>query len=521
MNKLKLMSIILLLSMGVSGLTYAASNCSTDCNTSNDCNTCSSDNCSTDCNTNCSTDCNTNCSSDNNCGTSTFFRPRGISNDLTYRNNLTFYNWYHEARCNFFTWDNTFIFQRSRRGGDLGRGFLGKNPLVVAEEGGDVNSINLGLGNAEVESGFDSTISLCPRREVFAWLPQFHFNLDCLCTGFWADIAFAVVHAKHRLGFHENVTTPGTLENEEGVVLTSVTDVLDNSFAFADKCRRTHIDNVDIRVGYDWGYCGNDHVGVYLIGTIPTGKHLKNDRWFQPIVGSRHGAIGVGFEGDYTIWNDESNNSDLVLMSDFKYQFQFRRKENRVFDLNNGPLSRFLLIANEDNPFAPISATDPNSLVSLLRSCVKVEPRHYIEWWLGLHYQWCNWGAEATYNLFWRDRERICGANFNFDSFGIFDQTECGNLTSDSNATIGTDFGQGTADATFTVLTPSDVNLRSGAAHRALTHKISLALSYSNVLSDCYPWYVGFGGGYEFASRKDRRFALENWDVYGKATISF
>lgn len=516
MNKM-LLSIMLLLSLGVSGLTYTRNNdCNTDCNTncSTDCNT----GCSTDCNTNCSTDCNTDCNDGKSC-TSTFFRPRGITGDLTYRNNLSFYNWYHDARCNMFTWDNAFIFQRSRRGGDVGRGFLGKNPLVIAEEGGDFDSLNLGLGN-DTDEGFSSTISLCPKREVFAWLPQFRFNLDCVCTGLWADVAFAVVHARHRLNFRENLASAGTIvDDETGEVRTSVADVFNANNVFANnKCRHTGVDNVDVRLGYDWNYCGNDHVGLYLIGTIPTGKRFDNARWFQPLVGTRHGALGIGLEGDYTFWNDESNNSDLVLMSDFKYQFHFRRSENRVFDLNNGPLSRFLLVADEATPFEPEA---PGTLAQLLTSCVKVEPRHQIEWWLGLHYQWCNWGIEGSYNLWWRDRERICSRNFDFNDFGIFDKTRCGGLTSDSGATIDQGFGQGTADAEFVALTAADVNLRSGAAQRALTHKVSLALSYTNVLSDCYPWYVGIGGGYEFASKKDRRHAFENWDVYGKATISF
>lgn len=500
MNKMTLLSIMLLLSMGVSGLTYAVNN-----------------NCSTDCNTTGSTDSKT-CSSDSNNSddrTSTFFRPRGITGDLTYRNNLSFYNWYHDARCNMFTWDNTFVFQRNRRGTDVGRGFFGKNPLVVAETGGDVESVNLGLGSTNGD--FESTISSCPRREVFAWLPQFRFNLDCLCTGLWADVAFAVVHARHKTGFHETVVTAGDITDPAtgAVIAANVTDVFKTNNVFANDCRHTGVDNVDVRVGYDWNYCGNDHAGLYLIGTIPTGKHFDNSRWFQPVVGSRHAALGVGIQGDYTLWNDESNNSDLVVMSDFKYQFNFRRKENRVFDLNNGPLSRFLLAAPESD------VTNPVSIVDKLTSCVRVEPRHQIEWWLALHYQWCNWGIEGSYNLWWRDRERICNGNFNFDDLGIFDKTSCGPLTSDSKATIGQEVKSGVADATFVKLTAADVNLRSGAAQRALTHKVSLALSYTNVLSDCYPWYVGIGGGYEFASKKDRRHAFENWDVYGKATISF
>ena len=51
-----------------------------------------------------------------------------------------------------------------------------KNPLVFAEQGGDFNSLNLGLGSTE-DNGFSSTVCFKPRREVFAWLTQLWFNL--------------------------------------------------------------------------------------------------------------------------------------------------------------------------------------------------------------------------------------------------------------------------------------------------------------------------------------------------------
>ncbi len=510
MNNVKKLSIILLLSLGASGAFADNSGCNTGCNTSNNCNTgCNTSNdCGTTCSgTGCSSECNTSC--DNN-GVSTTFVPRGITTDLTYRNDLTFYNRYHDARCNFFTFDNTFIYSQSRRGRCLGVGFLGHNPLTVAQTGGDFNSLNIGLGNA-ADDGFSSTFEIRPRRKVFAWLPQFIFNLDCLCTGLWADASFAVVRASHHLRICENVTTPGDIT---GVTQTNVTEAFNALKVFSCERHHTGVDNVLLRVGYDYTYCGNDHAGIYLLGLVPTGRKNDNARWFAPHVGNKHGGVGVGFEGDWTIYNDDCNNSDLVLMTELKYTYVFKHHENRIFDLNNGPLSRFLLAAPADTPCEPVN------ILTNLTNCAEVKPRNTIDWWLGLHYNWCNFGVEIDYGLWWRQKERVCARNFNFDSLGIFNQ-QCGCGTSDSTATIATDFGQGTPDATFTELTAADVNVHSAAAQKALSHTISGAVSYSNVWCDQYPWYVGIGGKYEFASRKHRRSTLENWGVFGKATISF
>ena len=340
--------------------------------------------------------------------------------------------------------------------------------------------------------------------------------MDCLCTGFWADVSFAVAHARHKFHLRE-LSTPAV----NGATTTATGDIpgepttfvgaLNSLNALSRDCRHTGVDNVIVRLGYDWTYCNNDHVGLYFLGLIPTGKRFNNARWFEPVIGSKHGGVGVGIEGDYTLWN--CDDQDLVFMTELKYTFRFKHTENRVFDLNNGPLSRFLLAV-------PSDSCSPVNIVSNLTSCVEVKPRSTVDFWLGLHYQWCNWGIEFDYNLYWRQRERICGGNFNFGNLGLFNLS-CACGESNSNATIATGFGQGTADATFTELSAANVNLQSGAACKALTNTVSGALSYNNVWCDCYPWYVGIGGKFEFASKKDKRSIPESWGVFGKATISF
>lgn len=532
MNNLKSLSIILLLSMGLVGTNYAG-DCSSDCSTSNNCNT----GCSTDCNTNnCSTDCGRGGSGDGGCRTSTYFSPRPLTTNLTYLNNLSFYNRYHEARCSFLTWDSTVFYQKSRRP-RIGEGFLGTNNLIVGEQGTDIdfNSINLGLGNTTSGENFLSTVSLCPRREVIGWQAHLYFNLDCFCIGLWADIAFTVAQAKHRLRFNEVNTTPGNIPDEPTTVgqafdqlnvfacrngnssLTTTTGSNNCNTDCRRDCKHTGVDDVLLRIGYDYNYCDNDHVGVYFLGIAPTGKHQDNTRWFQPQVGSKHGAVGVGFEGDYTIWSCE--NQDLVVQTELLYQYRLRHHECRVFDYCNGPLSRFLLVANADNVDNPVSGYDA------LKTRVRVEGRSQLNWWLNLHYQWCNWGAEISYELWFRDREKISNACFDFGNTGIFDMTHCGTsadpLTSHSTATIASLVNTGTADTSFVPLQSSDVNLRSGAAQRVLTNSVTGNVSYNGVWCDCYAWYVGLGGGAEFASRRYRRNALETWTVYGKWGISW
>ncbi len=426
---------------------------------------------------------------------------------------MYFFQKYHDARCSFFTWDNTVLYQQNRHATCVGLGFLGKNPLLVAQQTADVNSLNLGLGSRQPE-GFSSLVRLAPKRKVVGWLNQFNFNLDCFCIGLWADLAFAVVHARHEICLDEKVSTPGEITIDK-VTRKNVQDAFDQLGVFPQDRKHTGIDDIEIRLGIDYDYCDNNHIGGYLLGTIATGKEFDNARWFQPLVGSRNGGVGFGITADHMLWDDEYEQIECVLMTEFKYQFRFSHSDLRVFDLTNGPLSRFLLATPENNRLDPISATH------ILKKCVCVEPRHMAEWWVAAHYQWCSWAVEAGYNLFWRDKERICSGPFNFGNFGIFDKTRCFNLTSQSTATIADEFGQGTPDPQFIELSSSDVNLGSAAAKRALSHTFSASIIYNDMYSDWCPWSLSLSALYELPGNRQRLSTLENWGVFGKATVSF
>ncbi len=460
-----------------------------------------------------SDDCGNGCSGTGDCSTdctqvSTFFRPRPILTDLTYRNNISFYQRYHDACCSFFSYDVTYAYQKNRKAACIGAGFFGKNPVTVAQYNGNIESINLSLGSSQPD-GFLSTFTFRPKRSVFAWMPSLHFNLDCFCTGLWSDITFAVLSVKHEFCINEKITTPGEIS---GII--TVQQAFDRLKVFSDSRTHAGVDDIEVRLGYDYLYCDNDHVGGYLSGIIPTGKNFDNTRFWQPLVGSRNGAFGFGITADNTVWDDEVAQTAFVIMTELKYLYRFRHKEPRIFDFTNGPLSRFLLVAESDNRFDPISGTN------LLRRCVDVEPRSLLEWWLGFHYQRCAWGFEAAYNLFFRDRERIQSCAFDFDNFGIFDMTRCNNLTSHSTAKIFDNFGEGVPDETFVNLTPTDVNLNSAKADKALSSTISASVSYNNIWRGCYPWSAGLSVSYEFAGRKHRHSTLENWGVFGKWTMS-
>ena len=421
---------------------------------------------------------------------------------------MTFYQRFRgDASCAFFTLDSTFLYQENRKPSRIGRGFLGEYPLCVAEQCAPVNSITLGLGSLQPE-GFCSVVRLRPKRKVFAWLPQFIFKLDCFCPGLWADLSFAVTKADHRVCLFEQVATPSDIEGRK-----SVDDAFQDLKVFPDFADHTGVDDIELRFGYLMNYCEDDMISLYLLGSIPTGKRFDNSRWFQPLVGTRNGGVGFGVMFDSTLWYSEFSESECLFMAELKYRYRFKSHEKRIFDLCNGRLSRFLLVAPKEDPTCPVSATQ------FVRSCASVKPGHMLEWWLGLHYTCCNWGFELGYNLWWREREELCANKFDFENHGIYDLTRCENLTSHSRARISDAFGNGTPDTEFVELTPQDVCISSAAAQEALSHTFSGAIAYNNEWCS-YPVSLAFGARYEIAGHKRHTSTLENWGVFGKISVS-
>lgn len=481
-----------------------------NCRTSNPC---SRNSISDDCGNGCSGICCMNEAHSNgdycNNHVSTFFLPRPILTDLTYRNNIGFYQRYHDACCSFFTYESTLLYQRNRHAACVGLGYFGKYPMTVSEinsEPGDINSLNLFLSSNQPQ-GFLSTFHFRPKRSVLGWMPQLSFNFDCFCTGLWADITTAVLSVHNEFCLNEKVVTPGDFDK-----IHTVQEALFDLKVFPESRRHTGADNVELRLGYDLLYCDNDHIGLYLSGIIPTGSKLDNSRWFQPLVGTRAGAFGFGLTGDCTLWDDEVATTVCVVMSELKYLHFFKHKDRRMFDLVNGPLSRFLLVTQSTNPLNPSSGT------RILRECVEVKGYALLEWWLSLHYHYCGWGFEAAYNLFVRDRECIAPREFCFGDYGIYYKA-CNPTTSESNALIYYAFGQGTPDESFVPLTGYDVNINSAQAGKAVSSTLSASVSYNSTWRD-YPFSIGMSASYEVASKKHRTTTLENWGVFGVWSFS-
>jgi hypothetical protein len=474
--------------------------------------------------------------SDSNCPSNevhshTFFMPRQVTFDQTFELAIANYDIYHPLDCDKeCPWGIHFyatpFYQKSRKDEcGLTRFFLpnGKCAIDLEQNGtGDVNPLFLQL-SSPAATPFSSIFSIEPQRKSAGAVFNIRWDLgryfDCW-DGLWFSLNTAVLHVKHNLNVCEKPATQVTCPP-----FANACAAFNNPEWTAGRipcCSKKHtgLDDIQVKLGYDWFACdcqGLDHLTFYLVGGIPTGKRPKSCFLFEPIVGSKHGSFGFGVNADNKIW--AGCDSDITWMVDLKYRYVFKATERRSFDLcANGDWSRFLLLANVNDPITPIPA------INVLTTKVKVTPRSTIDFWTALHYHYCNWGLEAGYNLWWRQAEKVrLDCTPDLAGLGIFDLAGARILqpTSASTANISQSIGgvnPVVSDATFVQLRTSDLNLKSAAHPKALSHKVYGAIDYRNCWCN-YPLLIGFAGSYEFA--RPRRNAFEQWAVFGKLGITF
>ncbi len=454
--------------------------------------------------------------------------PRSITHNATYELALDNYHIYHhndDASCAISVYATPFYTQSNNRD-TVARYFLPHNAcnLDIQEDGsGNVGSLWLNLVAAP-GLAFSSTLTIKPERQVtgsyFAarfdmsrWLPDAHW----LVRNIWGMLSFAAMEATHRLNVSERLTGDMAYGTIPGI--TTGVQAFNNAKWAAGKLstcplKKSGIDDIQLKLGDNWFFCDNQsHIGLYLVGSIPTGNHPTAKYMFEPLVGTRHGAFGVGVNADFSLYKDD--HAQCTFMLDTKYRYLFSGCERRSFDLRgNGDWSRYLLLVNEDTTSLTMPAI--NATTHLMH----VTPRSQIESWFALHYALCCWNLEVGYNLWWRAADKLSGNNQLPADTGIYDiagavggMPVSASTANISQAAIGPN--KAPSDAVFTPSTTT-LNMASGKQPQALVHGIYGAISY-NDNDVCCPYLIGFGGGYEFADHH----TLAQWSVWGKIGFTY
>jgi hypothetical protein len=457
---------------------------------------------------------------------SSFFMPRSVTHGSLYELSLTNYHEYHTSACEGFSFYITPFYIQSTNQSQLARYFLpnGDSSLKLQEDGtGNIDSLWLNLIAAPGLS-YSSNMKIAPQRKVAGTYFNFRFDgtnvfedSSPYLQNLWLSVTFAVMQAHNNLHVTEQLTGNMTFGTIPGVA-TGLEAFNNPEWEYGKLSTRSlskwGFDDIQIKLGDNWFFdCGNSHFGAYLVGTIPTGNEPQAHHLFEPLVGTKHAACGVGINGDWQLYKCAT--TTLHFMSDVKYRYLFSGPARRSFDLNvNGDWSRYLLLVNGDA--TSMSLFGINSMTVP----VKVTPGAQVEAWFAFHAEWNKWNFEAGYNLWYRSQDQSIHYLKQFPpNTGIYDLAGivAFDPTSASQANISESAippNQAPSDASFT---PSDgFDKASGVQSSAFSNTIYLALSFNDSIYDRFPFMCGLGGSYEFAQSKS---ALSQWSLW--QTIGF
>lgn len=450
---------------------------------------------------------------------STFFRPRSISYNQTFSSTLTHYHSYHRSVVEpIGIWTVTPFYQRSLGNKKLAALLLPNDEhcISIREDGtGDVGSLWLGLISSP-QTLFSSRVCLQPQRTSYGAYLQAHFDFESVLFGLWMNVGGAVMKTKHTLCLCErDLHNPGTLAG-----LATVTQALNNPAWNFGKWSPTTLstsgfDDLVMKLGYDLFAHESSHVGLYALGGIPTGGRAKARYVFEPLVGSKFGAVGAGVQGDYLFF--DNGRQSFLMMGDAQYHYEFPASERRSLDLcQQGHWSRFLQVVTPD----AIVFSMPG--INFFTKQVRVHPRSSLDVWLAFHGAFSCVHFECGYDFWYRQREKITWCDPALNKIGIYDLAgSCsGHPTSASRATISQAFignNRVPSDARFVALSATDLNLDSGASPCAMSSTFSLGLSLHPTI-DSVTTVFGLFGTYELSHT---RGALGNWACAAVAGISF
>ena len=447
----------------------------------------------------------------------TMFIPRLITTDAVFELGLTNYQFNHNKHEVASVFTIKPFYQSSHSANALARFFLPNNKTCVTlreDGGGDINPLWLNLISAP-NTFYSSNISLKPQRTsagaVFTWYRELNSYVQSL----WFGINTALVHAQHNLNVREsNISTPGTLPG-----FKNTCDAFNNSAWPAGKlscCSQSHtgLDDIQLKIGYDCVHCIDKHISPYIVGTIPTGTRPNARYVFEPLVGSKHGSLGLGLNTDFSLCNA------VDFMFDAKYNYVFSSSERRSFDLHNGDWSRYLLVVTQAEPFNAFPG------INSFTKQVRVTPGNTLQLWAALHCHHAAWQCEIGYNFWLRGKEKVaiqscsinqgCGSN---TSIGIFDMQVCNTPVTTAHSAkiyqsiVGSDSVVG--DANFTPTTINDLNKRSAINPVACSNTIYGSCGYQ---SPCAPVFLALNVAYEFTGSCG---AVRQYSIWGTFEIQF
>jgi hypothetical protein len=375
-----------------------------------------------------------------------------------------------------------------------------------------------------LSSGYEGSICFEPTIQNFNADMSLYWGMDQWVHGMFFRIHAPLTWTKWNLGAKFSTTEAGTLVDgtvtylddaekffckKETETTAGAADWLTTPLTCARFCGCMCDDNktktrlADIQADFGWNFLlkKDYNLGMFARVVAPTGGKVKGEWLFEPVVGNGgHWELGGGLTGSYVFWRNQEETKHFGFYVDGEITHLFNAKQNRVFDLVDKPLSRYI------QAYKTVNAVETYAPLANLTSCeMNVNVAVQADVTAMFNYTCHNWSYDLGYNFWARSCEKFdCKSDCDScDTCNSCDSCDdcCGACVIKNgnvdNWTIMTSDAINTYDDSAEVrLTDSMINY-DGAKTKGMSHKVFANVNYAWTDREVVP-FVGLGGFAEF-----------------------
>lgn len=273
---------------------------------------------------------------------------------------------------------------------------------------------------------------------------------------------------------------------------------------------------IDFKLGYNLLNQDGFEIGIYSMLVVPLHEGVNQHFVFNPFLGNnRHFGYGNGVTFKLPMLCDE----ECQVFSFFAYFeniYFFRHTERRSLDLINNPWTRYVLLVSRQGAMNVPA-------INILTRKVKARCYNMLDLYTGFEWELGRVQIQVGYGLWARGREQLklddCfPLDFGIQGVGFLPNTTI--PATASNSTIANqaanDVNQFTNQEQFVSITPQDLDLDSGAARGALSHRAHFTATFWYE-DEVFQIFFSAGG---YAELSQFNTAISNWGIWGKVGMS-
>jgi hypothetical protein len=204
---------------------------------------------------------------------------------------------------------------------------------------------------------------------------QAYLGFDEWCTGLYLRLYFPITWSNWKLEATETKVGTAVASYAAGEISTTVVGPTNLQTSFLNYTTGTKLSNLpggemvqpllynlfggcesnnttqvaDFRAEFGWNFLLDEdyHLGLYIAAAAPTGRGCGSDcnnlLWGAKAGNGNHWELGGGLTAHYTLWRSEDDEQQFDLCIDATINHMFQHSEQHTFDLNNKPLSRYII----------------------------------------------------------------------------------------------------------------------------------------------------------------------------------